>query len=200
MKKELEALSKDKLITIAEHYNMFKPEEMTKKQLINKILEINHIKTKKEVEVKLKTTNGNKLYMVSFLAVIILLLVATIAKLFTTFYFNAHLFHGANFDTYWIILSFASLAWTLFVFYSWLKSGTFNVVMIVISVLSVAWFIHFMIDYHHTIAYLNGVPFTGETATSVHLYETMFYVWVGLTSTLAVIAVGAITIHKIIYR
>ena len=210
MKNKLNELSDEELMKIANHYSLYKPEAMTKKQIVRAILDANgiDIQVKEEKLIKMKHTTGTKLYMFGFSMLIFAILIMTISKYFTTFYFENKI-SGAKMDPYYLVLSIATFAWSIYVFSSWIKSGTINSFMAVIMLLSVAWFLYFIINYYNQISRLNSMINAQEIVSptygivdfihAVDIYKTMFYVWVGLISGVLCISGGTFLLKKILY-
>ena len=200
MKKELEAMTKEQLVEVCNHYNLYQPETMTKKKMINKILELNHISTKETPDVKIKTTNSNKLYMFAFVLIILLQFVMTVSQIFTTYYFNDDVFTHQKHTIYGSVLIVASFAWSVYVFYSWLKSGTLNIFMAIMMLLGVGWYIFFMINYHKDLKNADSLKLLYKDKTHIiNTYQTMFWVWVGITSSITVLSATTFAIRKIMY-
>ena len=211
MKKQLEELSKDELIKIAERYSIYGVKSMNKKELIRKILDANGIDVivKEKKQVKLKKTNSTKLQLVAFSLLILAFFVMTFSQFFNSFYYDKNI-TGHRTDYYFLVLSVLSFGWSMFVFRSWLKSGEFNVIMIAMMLLSIGWFIYQMIGYHKQMTNLKAirdgivgkVP-AGEDyryITQIPLHRTMFYVWIGTTIGLMSVSGSLFAIQKILYK
>ena len=194
MKKELENLSKEELVDIAEHYHLYNPDKMNKSQLIKAILRVNNIENKekkKDKEIITKSTFGAKLYTSILFLTILLLLIMTISQFFTRFYFSDKLFVYIKNDVFGLVLSLASLLWSLYVFYFYWKYKTFNIFMMINLILSIGYFIYFMINYSdgvNTMQMIRNIPDIEQAQPKFvkyfDIYKTMFYVWIIITGTL----------------
>lgn len=178
MLNELEKLSREDLIAIADKYHVYNATKMNKKELINSILIVSGEgkALEKKKDVKVKKTHGTTIYIWLFNLLILLLVTMTFAQYFTRFYFSGKIFAKGT-DFYGLVLSFLSICWSCYVYYYWWKHKTFNIFFLFNILLSVGYFLHFMISYSQNIKILNA-SFILNPWTNI--YKTLFYVWLGL--------------------
>ena len=207
MEKELETLSKYELIKIANHYNIYNPENMDKKEIIGAIIDANGIDVvvKKPQPVKGKKTNEIRLQKLSLFLFMLTMFVMIASQLFTLFYF------GGAFDfvedTLLVVLSVGVFVSFIFIYIEWERTRLLKLLMATAILISIGWFIYYMVGYHKEIIDLkklkdifinNKIPLTRDIK-ELSLYTTMFYVWIGFVSSLASLSAGALLLKKIIY-